>query len=46
MKLEIELENTISKIDFNSLVQRIYNDFNYKNNLDKQKIQEEISINI
>tara|TARA_Y100000992_G_scaffold38399_1_gene21534 strand:- start:629 stop:1222 length:594 start_codon:yes stop_codon:yes gene_type:complete len=46
MKLEIELENVISTIDFNYLIQRIYNDFNYKNNLDKQKLQEEISLNI
>ena len=46
MKLEIELENVISTIDFNYLIQRIYNDFNSKNNLDKQKLQEEISLNI
>ena len=46
MKLEIELENVISNIDFNLLIQKIYNNFNSRNNLDKQKLQEEIKLNI
>ena len=46
MKLEIELENVISNINFNSLIQKIYNDFNSKNNLDKHNLQKQIRLNI
>jgi len=46
IKLEMELELAIQRIQFTPLIERIYNDYNTKINAEKEHLESEIQSNI
>ncbi len=46
MKLELELELAVQRIEFTPLIRRIYNEYNTKSNIESTNLQNEIQANI
>ena len=46
IKLDMEIENAINKIDFGLLVNKIYTDYTQKNNVNIQHLENEIKSNL